>query len=80
MRTKKNFQILIKILLQSKSQTAQTIGSHIQSTLANNQKISCATLFKSIDVKNTPWIFTKKKKSLNKLSPFQKIAFLHNDN
>lgn len=79
-QTTKNFQILAKILLQSKNSIAQDIGVYIQTALANNQKISCVQLFKQINLKNSQITVNKKKKDLNTLSPFQKIAFLHNDN
>lgn len=79
-QTTKNFQILAKILLQSKNNTAQDIGVYIQTALANDQKISCVQLFKQINLKNSQITVNKKKKDLNTLSPFQKIAFLHNDN
>lgn len=78
-KVEKNFQTLCKILLQSKNLTAQSIGSYVRSAIANNQKISCGQLFKHINLKNTEIVKNTTKNTLNKLSPFQKIALLHKD-
>lgn len=79
-KVSKNFQILSKILSQSKSTTAQEIGTYIKKMLDNQQKISCHQLFKQINLTHEKEVLIdKNKNNFKKLSPFQKIVLLHND-